>query len=158
MVQFRSKNELSAFLRKGLEIERGFESMVQWEGYVQAKSDVFRSTLFTMISESEYHATLVESMLSRLGAAPTDQYNLRHQVFDFSMREEQEVMREIAKSEKLALDTYMNILNSIPREETNWLNEEDKLFMIDSLKRLVEDETRHCELASSCIGKIERIR
>jgi hypothetical protein len=159
MVQMRDKNELSSFLKKALEIERGFESMSQWEGYVQAKSDGFRDMLFTMISESEHHASMVTEMLERIGVTGTDSYGLRQQVFDFSLKEESEVTREIARTEKLALDLYTNIRDSLERSDTtNWLTEENNRFIMENLSTLIADETRHLYMATKNVGKVVRIR
>jgi hypothetical protein len=159
MVQLRNKNELASLLRKALEIEEGFESMAQWEGYVQAKVDGFRNMMFMMISESEHHASMVTEMLERLGVTKTDAYGLRQQVFDFSLKEESEVTREIAHTEKLALDLYSNIRDSVERSDTsNWLSEEDRRFILDNLAILITDETRHLYMATKNAGKVERIR
>lgn len=159
MVQMRDKNELASFLKKGLEIERGFESMAQWEGYVQAKSDEFRDMLFTMISESEHHASMVTEMLTRIDVTKMDTYGLRQQVFDFSQKEESEVTRDIAKTEKLALDLYTNIRDSLESSDTsNWLSVEDKSYFIGNLNKLIADETRHLYMATKNVGKVVRIR
>lgn len=159
LIKFNSKREVVNFLSKALEIEMGFESLAQWEAYVQAKNDSFRNMIFTMISESEHHASMVEEMIRRLGANPEDQYGLRKQIFDFSTREEQEMIYELAKTEKLALDTYTNIRSGlIAADITSWLPEEDREYIIERLDELIIDETRHVELASKQCGKVERIR
>ena len=159
MLQLRNSKELASLLKKALEIERGFENMAQWEGYVQAKSDVFRNTLFTMISESEHHASMVTEMLDRLSTTVTDTPNLRQQLFDYSLKEESEVMRELARNEKLALDTYTNIRESLKSSDTSaWLPPADREFMLEQLHELMLAESEHVRLATKNIGKVERIR
>ncbi|OPY31097.1 MAG: hypothetical protein A4E32_02081 [Methanomassiliicoccales archaeon PtaU1.Bin124] len=159
MIQLRNRNELASLLKKGLEIERGFENLAQWEGYVQAKSDMFRSTLFTMISESEHHATMVTEMLDRLDLPNQGTPPLRPQNFDFSTREEAEVMHELARNEKLVFDLYSNIRDSLIGSDTaSWLSEEDREFMLGYLAELIEAEAEHMRLAARGVGKVERIR
>ncbi|QLH75501.1 MAG: hypothetical protein HPY73_08725 [Methanomassiliicoccales archaeon] len=159
MVQFRSKAELAGILRKALEIEKGFENLAQWEAYVQAKNEGFRNMIFTMISESEHHATLVEEMLKRIGSGRTDQYELRKQVFDFTSREEKEIIGELARTEKLALDTYINIKQGLLLSDvSSWIPESDRRFLIETLDILIEEEMKHVEMTSKNIGKVERIR
>lgn len=146
-------------MKKVLEIERGFENMAHWEGYVQAKSEIFRDTLFTMISESEHHATMVGDMLDRLGSPSEETPALRQRTFDFSGKEELEVMRMLANNEKLAFDTYTNIRGAILASDTSsWLSLEARDYIIMNLDELIEAEAEHMRLAMSSVGKVERIR
>jgi hypothetical protein len=159
MVQLRNRNELASLLKKALEIEKGFENMSQWEGYVQARTNAFRDTLFTMISESEHHATMVTDMLDRLNVPKQDGLPLRVQLFDYSLREESEVMRELARNEKLAMDTYSNIRDSLKATDSStWLSEEDRIFIMRYLQELILAEAEHVKLATKNLGKVERIR
>jgi len=84
---------------------------------------------------------------------------LRQQVFDFSLKEESEVMRELARNEKLALDTYTNIRDSLKLSDTSgWLSPSDREFILSQLHELMLAETEHVRLATRSIGKVERIR
>ncbi|MCG7844716.1 MAG: hypothetical protein MIO90_04725 [Methanomassiliicoccales archaeon] len=159
MIQLRNGNELADLLKKALEIERGFENLSHWEGYVQARSDIFRDTLFAMISESEHHATMVIDMLDRLGLPGHETPALRPQTFNFSNKEEMEIMRLLANNEKLAFDTYSNIKGAILASDTSaWMSGETRDFIIGYLDELILAEAEHMRLASSSVGKMERIR
>lgn len=70
MVEIRTGEELANFLRKALEIEAGFESVSQWEGYTNVKKDESRDVVFELISESEKHRILVETMISKIKMSP----------------------------------------------------------------------------------------
>lgn len=159
MIQLRNGRELAILLRKAMEIERGFENMAQWEGYIQARNGVFRDTLFQMISESENHSSIVAGMIDRLAVPLDDMPSLRAQTFDFTGKEDMEVMRMLGEKERLAFDTYSNIRSAIMTSDTsNWMSIEAREHILSGLSTLVEEEAEHMRLATSAVGKVERIR
>jgi len=75
------------------------------------------------------------------------------------LKEESEVMRELARNEKLALDTYTNIRDSLKLSDSSaWLSPADREFILEQLHILMLAEAEHVRLATRCIGKVERIR
>jgi len=159
MAIFHTKGELINILRRALEIEKGFENLAQWEAYVQSKNDDFRNTIFTMISESEHHASMVEGMLKELGADLDGKYGLKQMVFDFSGKDEKEILNELAKTEKLALDTYSNLKKTLVGTDTGtWLPQSSRGYIIDTLIQLILDEEHHCEIANMQVAMLEKNR
>ena len=114
MTDFKSGDELAAMLKRALQILEGFESVAQWEAYVSTQDEDFRKLMFKLLSDSERHKNLVEQMLSKIKvSSPKQIMSLAPRLFDFTGKEDQEVMDELFKTENLMLNTYALIKESI---------------------------------------------
>lgn len=65
----------------------------------------------------------------------------------------------LANNEKLAFDTYSNIRGAILASDTSaWMSVETCEFIINNLNFHILAEAEHVRLATSLVGKVERIR
>ncbi|MDD1767052.1 MAG: hypothetical protein LUQ27_00605 [Methanomassiliicoccales archaeon] len=160
MVEIRTGEELANFLRKALEIEAAFESVSQWEGYINVKKDEFRDVIFELISESEKHRTLVESMISKVKISPgSAALPLQPHAFNFKNKTEFEIMMDLSRYEKLAYDTYLNIKEALKHSSLdNIISAEDVPFFFSTLELLIREESEHSAHIASYVGNVERIR
>jgi hypothetical protein len=160
MTVFKTGDELAMALRKGLQIEEGFESVGQWEAYVNTQDDEFRKMMFQLLNDSERHKNMVEQMLSKVMVSNQKlALPLAPRVFDFSGKEDQEVMDQLFKTENLMLSTYSLIKEALTESKVeNLMDPSDKEFFYSTLKELIKEEGIHRSLVSSNRGKMVRIR
>jgi len=160
LAEIRTGEELANFLRKALEIEAAFESVSQWEGYINVKKDEFRDVIFELISESEKHRTLVESMISKVKISPgSAALSLQPHTFNFKNKTEFEIMMDLSRYEKLAYDTYLNIREALKHSSLdNIISAEDIPFFFSTLELLIREESEHSAHIASYVGNVERSR
>lgn len=160
MVEIRTSDELLTFLYKALEIETSFESMSQWESYINIKKDEFRDVVSELILESEKHKAMVEELISKVKVNHQWQMpSIRPREFDFKNKTEFEIMMELSKYEKLAYDIYKNIYDALKKSDlTNLVREGDSGLFFSTLELLINDESDHQSKIARYVGKVERIR
>lgn len=160
MAEIRTGAELANFLRKALEIEMGFESVSQWEGYINVKKDDFRDIIFTLISESEKHRALLEAMISKVkGLSGSKALPLQPHSFNFKNKVESEIMMDLSRYEKLAYDTYLNIREALQNSNIGSLvDEKDAPFFLSTLDVLIKEEADNADLIARYMEHVERNR
>ena len=160
MTIFRNGDDLIMSLKRALQLEEGFESVAQWEAYVNTEDEAFRRMMFRLLSDSERHADLVEQMISKVIASRTRQPTpLAPRVFDFTGMEDEEVMDQLYKTENLMLSTYVLIKEALTEGGIdNLIDPPDKQFFLKTLSDLIAEESIHASMVSSKRGKVVRIR
>ncbi len=156
----RTGDELAELLKRGLQIEDGYESVGQWEAYVKTKDHEFRQLIFEMLAESAKHKGMVMDLLRMVNVSTERQIvPLAPARFDFTGKEHLEVMDELYQTEILMLDTYSLIRGSLHGAdmETLLIPGQIETFM-KMLSELISDEGRHASMVSTHRGKVERIR
>ncbi|NYT11414.1 MAG: hypothetical protein GKC03_02545 [Methanomassiliicoccales archaeon] len=160
MVAINSGDELADILNKALQIEMGFESTSIWEGYIEMKTTEMRDLLFTLSSESHEHTKLIEDILEMIKIeSGRKSLPLQDRNFHFSNMKDQEILNELLKYDRLALDIYNGIKEAIEESGSSTLLKEghqDEFFSI--LDHLISDEKKHVALIERYVGNIERIR
>lgn len=160
-MEIKNADELTGLIRKAHEIESGFESVSQWEGYVSVADDEMRAVLFELISDSNEHRRIVESLLSMIrnkddaGALP-----LQPRSFNFKGKSDVEVMNEIAKMEKLMFNMYTDLRSAIDGSDLESLlsRSEDVERFKSLLDSLIEGEAGHMALVARYVRKVDRLR
>ena len=138
-------DELAELLVRTLQIEDGFESLGQWEAYVRTKDPEFRRMIFHMLAESAKHKRMIGDLLKMVSVSyHVEIAPLSPTKFDFSGKEQLEVMDELYQTEVLMRDTYSLILESIPSAGLDKLivPGNDQMFR-KLLDELIADEGRH---------------
>lgn len=160
MVAIKSGDEVADILNKVLQIEIGFESTSIWEGYIEMKTEEMRDLLFTLSSESHEHTRMIENMLEMINVeSGMKSLPLQDRRFNFSNMKDQEILNELLKYDRLALDIYTGIKEAIKESGSSSIVKEgnqDEFFSI--LDRLIADERKHVALINTYVGNIERIR
>jgi len=109
----RNRDELANLLMRTKEMEAAFESVADWEGYIDIRQDEFRSMLFYLISESQIRKNTVDFLISKTWVSQNPTLVLlAPRLLDFRNKHELEIMGEIGKYEKLALDLRTGILEA----------------------------------------------
>ncbi len=144
-----------------MEVERGFESVTQWEGYVSVKEEEFRSVLFQLVSDSDRHARTVESLLEMVRTE--EDYRgvpLQPRAPSFKGKDDVEVMTEIAGVETVMFELYTDIQEALSGSDLPRLlvNEDDAAAFVAALEGLIEDEARHKSIISKYVRKLDRLR
>jgi len=161
LVEITSGDELASFLARAKEIEMAFETVVQWEGYIDVKKEEFRDLLFKLISDSDRHDKLVDRLMSMVKMDQgTSSKPLTPRTFTFKNKNEMEIMMEIGKYEKLIHDLYNNIMAGLNESNLRPLlkDESKSPEFLSVLGQLIAEEKGHMNLVSKYVGKIERIR
>ncbi|UCE81470.1 MAG: hypothetical protein JSV94_03415 [Methanobacteriota archaeon] len=156
-----SGDELADLMHKALEIERGFELIAQWEGYVGVRKKEFREILFLLVSETNGHVRTLESMIEKIR---TEQdYRgppIQQRVFNFKGKNELEILTEISKIENIMLDIYSDIRDALKESDMTkiLIDKNEARPFLTALENLIDDETRHLTTTSKYVRKLDRLR
>ncbi len=151
-----TKEELQYLLHRGWEIEKNFESLAAWKGFVSVDSS-HRTTVLTLARESQKHRLSLEKLLKRLGLkAPKDE--ILERAFDFEGMLDSEVLSKIIEQDEIARDLYTKIVDNTESKLVTALSRnEDASFFYEILKQMVKDELRHISVVKKIAGDITRI-
>ena len=118
----------------------------------------FRSTVLTLARESYNHRLNLEKLLKTLNLEdPTNE--IPDQVFDFSGMLDSEAIQKIVENDEIAKDLYTKIVECTDPKVVSALSGEKNVdFFYQTLKRMIEDETRHISMVRKSSGRIERIQ
>jgi rubrerythrin len=151
-----SKEELQFLLNRAWEIEKYFESLTSWKGYITVDSS-YRKMLLSLLLDSEKHRVQLEQLLINLNfPIPTTASDIH---FHFQDKYDAEVLTEIAKQEEIARDLYTSIVENTDStliEELTRSNDTSMFYR--TLDQLVKDEKRHIHLLRKNTSTITRIK
>ena len=142
-------------------METGFESVAQWEGYVTTKQNEFREVLFSLISDSEGHKRIVESLLDLVRATGKSTYTpVKPREILFRGNNDLEMMTQISKMEILMYNLYSDIRKAFAASETEMLlnDKNDAESFLSAIDTLIQDEAKHMEMVSQYVRNVERLR
>ena len=142
-------------------MEIGFESVAQWEGYVTTKQNEFREVLFSLISDSEGHKRIVESLLDLVRATGKSTYTpVKPREILFRGNNDLEMMTQISKMEILMYNLYSDIRKAFAASETELLlnDKNDAESFLSAIDTLIQDEAKHMEMVSQYVRNVERLR
>jgi hypothetical protein len=152
-----TKEDLQFLLHRGWEIEKKFESLSAWSGFVAVGSN-YRMTVLTLARDSHLHRLNLEKLLKTLALeAPTNE--IPEGTFDFEGMLDSEILQKTVKQDEIARDLYTKIVeNTDPKIVSALSGREDADFFFQTLKQMVEDETRHIGMVRKIAGHITRIQ
>ena len=152
-----NKEELQFLLHRALEIEKDFESIAIWKGFVSIGAK-YRPTVLTLARESHKHRLELENLLKTLGLdAPTDE--IPEEPFNFKGMLDVEVLQKIVENDQIAADLYSELAEKTDKKlVAGLLGDENVSVFYDVLNRLVEDENRHVRMVKSVSGDIVRVQ
>ena len=79
-------------------------------------------------------------------------------VFDFSGMLDMEAIQKIVENDEIVKDLYTKLVESIdPKIVSDLSGEKNADCLYQTLKRMIEDETRHISMVKKIAGRIERI-
>ena len=118
----------------------------------------FRSTVLTLARDSYTHRLNLEKLLKSLNLeAPTNE--IPDGVFDFTGMLDSEAIHKIVENDEIVKDLYTKIVESTdPKLVSDLSGEKNTDFFYQTLKRMIEDETRHISMVKKTSGHIERIQ
>ena len=151
-----SKEDLQLLLERAWEIEKYFESLSSWKGYITVNSG-YRKTLLPLLLDSEKHRIQLEQVMTALNfPIPTTTSNM---VFHFQDKYDSEVLTELAKQEELARDLYTSIVENTDPALINALTKtNDATVFYQPLHQIIKDEKRHLELLRKITPPLTRIK
>ena len=152
-----TKEELQFLLHRGLEIEKKFESMSAWKGFVTVDS-YHRKIVLVLARESNKHGLDLEKMLKTLGLElPTDEFV--QEIFNFEGMLDSEILYKIIRQDEIAADIYSELVEKTdPKLVRSLSGNDDTSFFYQTLKRIIEDEKRHVSMIKSLTGNIIRVQ
>ncbi len=152
-----NKEELQFLLHRALEIEKDFESLSVWKGYVSISSK-YRPTVLTLARDSHKHRLDLEKLLKTLGLdAPTDE--IPEETFNFEGMMDMEILQRIVENDQIVADLYSELAEKTdPKLVAGLSGDENVSVFYDLLNRLVEDENKHVKMVKSVAGDIVRVQ
>ena len=157
LMAISTKEELQFLLHRALEIEKDFESISVWKGFVSIGSE-YRPTVLTLARESHKHRIDLEKLLKTLNMdGPTDE--IPEENFNFEGLMDVEILQKIVEKDQTVEDLYAEIAKKTDlRLVSGLLGDENVSVFYDLLNRLVADEKRHVKMVSSLTGTIIRVQ
>jgi len=118
----------------------------------------YRSTVLTLARESYVHRLNLEKLLKTLDLeAPTNE--IPEGTFDFTGMLDLEMLQKTIEQDEIARDLYTKIVeNTDPKIVSALSGGKDVEFFYQTLKQMVEDETRHISMVRKISGHIKRIQ
>ena len=152
-----TKDELQFLLHRGLEIEKKFESLSAWKGFVSVESN-HRKTVLLLARDSYKHRLDLEKLLEMLHLEfSTNEFP--DEPFDFEGMLDSEILYKIVEQDEIVADLYSELLDKTDPKLVSFLSgTEDVSFFYQTLKRIVEDEKRHVQTVKSLTGNITRVQ
>ena len=152
-----TKEELQFLLHRGWEIEKNFESMSVWKGFVSVDS-TYRKTVLTLARESLKHSFDLEKLIKTLNLeSPTKE--IPEETFDFEGMLDVEILQKIVRHDETAADLYTELAEKTdPKLVASLSGAKNVEFFYETLKQLAEDEKRHVNMVRSITGTITRIQ
>jgi len=152
-----TKDELQFLLHRALEIEKDFESLSVWKGFVSISSK-YRPTVLTLARDSHKHRLDLEKLLKKLNLeAPTDE--IPEETFDFDGMMDMEILQKIVENDQIVADLYSELAEKTDSKlVAGLLGDENVSVFYDLLNRLVSDENRHVKMVKSVSGDIVRVQ
>ena len=104
------------------------------------------------------HRLNLERLLKTLNLeVPTNE--IPDGVFDFTGMLDSEAIQKIVENDEMVKDLYTKIVESTDSNTVSDLSgEKNVVFFYQTLKRIIEDETRHIRMVRKASGRIERIQ
>ena len=157
LMTISTKDELQFLLHRALEIEKDFESLSVWKGFVSISSK-YRPTVITLARDSHKHRLDLEKLLKKLNLeAPTDE--IPEETFDFDGMMDMEILQKIVENDQIVADLYSELAEKTDSKlVARLLGDENVSVFYDLLNRLVSDENRHVKMVKSVSGDIVRVQ
>lgn len=157
LMAISTKEELQFLLHRGWEIEKKFEYLSAWKGFVTVAL-TYRMTLLTLARDSHKHKLNLEKLLKILNLeAPTNE--IPDETFDFAGMFDAEILQKIIEQDEIVADLYTELEEKTdPKLIATLANEKGVEFFYQMLKQMVEDEKRHVKMVRAYVLTIERIQ
>lgn len=156
-MKISTEKELQFLLHRGWEIEKKFESLSVWKGFI-AVSPAYRKIILTLGMDSENHRLALEKLLETLNLEVPTEIMLEGK-FDFSGCYDAEILRKIAEQDEIAKDLYTELMKeSAPKLIATLASGEAVELFRNTLAQLVKDEERHIAMVQNLAGNMKRIQ
>jgi rubrerythrin len=157
-MEFHSGLDLLAVLKKAREIERDFESIGEWEGYIENENQSVREGLLKIILDSQNHLEMVSSMISAVkvpeSSIPDDSGSV-----SFSFPEDSiiDALEKILDKDRLAFRLYSDIDEALHTSKVEDLLSEGAVpqFRKD-LSYLIAAERNHIGLVADLMETVKK--
>jgi len=157
-----SLDEFFSLLGKAYWLETQFETIMQWQAYMNVKNESYRNALFTLSHDSEKHKGIILKFIEHFegvsSATLEDRAGLKQKEFDLKGKWDEEIIAELLKNEYLALDVYTKLYLYTDKEliKKLWNGGQPQEFFTQ-LEFLMKEEKKHINILTPLAGKLERI-
>ncbi len=152
-------DELESLLARAYWIESEFEELTQWEAYASV-DDKYKDLIFELSHDSERHKRQLKSLISNLEGLDMETIKQNTRVRDNVEFKKQtkdlEILYEVYKNDKLALDLYQKINSKSSEDfiEEVWKGMDPDQFF-ETLSELIQDEKRHTAKLKQYAQKVD---
>ena len=150
MMILQSGSDLLAMLKKAREIERNFESISAWEGYIEIEDQSIRDGLMKIILDSQNHLEMVSSMISAVKAPESSKIDDSVSVsFSFPEDSMAEALEKILEKDKIAFRLYSEIDEALVNSKIEDLLSEEAIPQFrKNISFLIAAERNHIKLVT----------
>ncbi len=154
--------ELESLLSRAYWIEDDFEQMAYWEGYTSLH-EKYRDIIFRLSHDSEKHKIMLNKVISNIKGIDLDA--IKKKIVERTgprsgrRRMDEEVLADLIRNDRLALDLYSKIHKHTSKDliKELWKGEDIKEFY-ETFEHLMTEEKKHIDILRPHVGKLERIR
>ena len=152
-----TKEELQFLLHRGWEIEKNFESLSVWKGFIAVDS-THKKTVLRLARDSHKHRLNLENLLETLNLeSPTNEILTESSKFEGMINVE--ILQRIVGYDETVADLYVELMEKTePKLVTSLSGAENVDFFYKTMEQLAEDEKRHVKMVRSITGTIVRIQ
>ncbi len=152
-----TKEELEFLIHRSWEIEKNFELLSIWEGFVSV-GVIHRKTLLKLAKDSQKHKLDLEKLFEILNLE-YPKIMIPRQSFDFENMLDIEILQKIIKNDEAVLDLYSEIFEKTdPKLIASLSGRKNTDFFFNIFDKLIEDEKRHVNIVRTITGTITRIQ
>ncbi|MFW5945795.1 MAG: hypothetical protein ACOCSJ_02920 [Candidatus Natronoplasma sp.] len=158
-ITIESIDELESLLARAYWIESEFEEVTQWEAYASI-DDKYKDLLFELSHDSEGHKRELKNLISNLDGLDVEttkkDTRARNDVEFKKQTQDLEILYEVYKNDKLALDLYQKIHSKTSEEfiEKVWEGEDPDDFF-ETFSELIQEEKRHTAKLKKYAQKVD---
>jgi rubrerythrin len=152
-----TKEKLEFLLHRSWEIEKNFELLSIWKGFLSV-GPIHRKIILKLAKESQKHKLDLEKLLEKLNLE-YPKIEIPSQSFDFENMLDIEILQRIIKNDEAVLDLYIEIIEKTDTKLiTSLSGAKNTDFFFNIFTRLIEDEKGHINIVKKITGTITRIQ
>ncbi len=135
--------------------ETAFESINEWEGFLAIRDEATGQLLRRLMSESNSHDRMIESMIRMVKAAKDSSPRMvDSSQIGLDAQDEMALLVRLQKSELMVHDLYKNIRTALETLDLKTMMDPKNVpIFLRNLDSLIAAEAKHLELVTECIAK-----
>jgi rubrerythrin len=153
LLEIRTSEDLAMALAKAKGIEKAFEEVLHWRGFLTIGDPETGRLLGRLVRDSENHEHMVDSLIGMIKPFASSKGELRSAPIVIDGDDEAQFLQKLLEGEDLAYYVYSAILDAVVRLDLQFIGgERNAVEFRRVLGQLVSAEGTHRELVSQLLA------